>query len=225
MRTPEALVVDDDHGVRRAVALGLGDAGLIVREAEDGASALASIEQRPPDVVVLDVTMPGMSGLEVVTRLRASGRTMPVCMLSARDDVDDRVAGLAAGADDYVVKPFSVAELAARIHALVRLHSSRDDRPIIVEDLAIEPSRRAAVRNGRDLDLTAREFDLLVAFATHPGQVLSRSQLLERVWGYTWDVDSNVVNVFVGYLRRKLELDGGVRLLHTVRGNGFVLRR
>ncbi len=124
-----------------------------------------------------------------------------------------------------MVKPFSVAELAARIHALVRLHSSRDDRPIIVEDLAIEPSRRAAVRNGRDLDLTAREFDLLVAFATHPGQVLSRSQLLERVWGYTWDVDSNVVNVFVGYLRRKLELDGGVRLLHTVRGNGFVLRR
>ena len=218
------LVVDDDHGVRDALVLGLSEAGLAVRAAPDGESALREIDLSPPDVVVLDVTMPGMSGIEVVTRLRAAGRTIPVCMLSARDEVDDRVAGLAAGADDYVVKPFSVSELAARIHALVRLHRSRDSRALVVSDLAIEPARRSATRAGRDLDLTSREFDLLVAFATHPGQVLSRIQLLEQVWGYTWEVDSNVVDVFVGYLRRKLEQDGGSRLLHTVRGSGFALR-
>ena len=224
MRIPEVLVVDDDRGVRSALALGLSEAGLSVRTAADGESALREINLGLPDVVVLDVNMPGMNGIEVVTRLRADGRAIPVCMLSARDEVDDRVAGLAAGADDYVVKPFSVAELAARLHALVRLHRARDDRPRVVGDLVIEPGRRSAMRGGRDLELTSREFDLLVVFAAHPGQVLSRAQLLEQVWGYTWEVESNVVDVFVGYLRRKLELDGGSRLLHTVRGTGFVLR-
>jgi two-component system response regulator PrrA len=185
---------------------------------------LRELAERLPDVVVLDVAMPGMSGVEVVSRIRRSGRTLPVCMLSARDEVDDRVAGLAAGADDYVVKPFSVTELAARLHALVKLYWARDDRPLVFDDLVIETSRRAVTRAGRDLDLTAREFDLLLTFARHPRQVLSRNQLLELVWGYTWEVDSNVVDVFVGYLRRKLEADGHTRTLATVRGAGFVFR-
>ena len=149
---------------------------------------------------------------------------MPVCMLSARDEVDDRVAGLAAGADDYVVKPFSLGELVARLHPLVRLHAVRDQRPVVLGDLAIEPARRLATRGGRELGLTTREFDVLLALAGHPGQVLSRVQLLEQVWGYTWDVDSNVVDVFISYLRKKLESGGESRVLHTVRGVGFVLR-
>ena len=127
-------------------------------------------------------------------------------------------------ADDYVVKPFSIGELAARLHALVRLHDGRDRRPVTLGELVVEPDRRIASRAGRDLGLTTREFDLLIAFARQPGQVLSRSQLLEQVWGYTWEVDSNVVDVFIGYLRKKLEADGGDRLVHTVRGVGFVLR-
>lgn len=224
MRVPVALVVDDDEGVRRALNVGLTEAGLVTREATNGEEALQALETQPPDVVVLDVAMPGMSGVEVVTRIRRSGRTLPVCMLSARDEVDDRVAGLAAGADDYVVKPFSVTELAARLHALVRLYWARDDRPLVFDDLVIDTSRRVVSRGGRELDLTAREFDLLLAFARHPRQVLSRNQLLELVWGYTWEVDSNVVDVFVGYLRRKLEADGQPRVLATVRGAGFVFR-
>lgn len=219
-----ALVVDDDEGVRRALNVGLTEAGLVMREASNGEEALRELAERLPDVVVLDVAMPGMSGVEVVSRIRRSGRTLPVCMLSARDEVDDRVAGLAAGADDYVVKPFSVTELAARLHALVKLYWARDDRPLVFDDLVIETSRRVVTRAGRDLDLTAREFDLLLTFARHPRQVLSRNQLLELVWGYTWEVDSNVVDVFVGYLRRKLEADGHTRTLATVRGAGFVFR-
>ena len=224
MRAPVALVVDDDRGVRRALGVGLAEAGLVVREASSGQQALDEIDRQLPDVVVLDVAMPGMSGVEVVSQIRRSGRTLPVCMLSARDEVDDRVAGLAAGADDYVVKPFSVTELAARLQALVRLYWARDDRPLTFGDLTIETSRRIATRGSRDLDLTGREFDVLLAFARHPGQVLTRTQLLEQVWGYTWEVDSNVVDVFVGYLRRKLEAGGEPRLLATVRGAGFVFR-
>jgi len=222
-RRPEVLVVDDDPGVRAALDLGLGLEGFTVRLAEDGETALDQVAGRPPSVIVLDVTMPGLSGVEVVRVLRAQGRTLPVCMLSARDEVDDRVAGLAAGADDYVVKPFSVGELSARLHAMVRLHESTAERPLVVGEVAIEPARRVASRAGRDLRLTTREFDLLLALAHRPGQVLSRTQLLEQVWGYTWDVDTNVVDVFIGYLRKKLEADGGTRVLRTVRGIGFVL--
>ncbi|MFI9383149.1 response regulator transcription factor [Kutzneria sp. NPDC052558] len=221
---PDVLVVDDDRGVREALRRGLALENFTVREAADGAAACAEIAARPPAVVVLDVAMPGMSGIEVMRRLRAEGWTLPVCMLSARDEVDDRVAGLAAGADDYVVKPFSVAELAARLHAMVRLHERRDDAVVTVGELVVDPARRLATRDGRDLELTAREFDLLLVLARHAGQVLSRVQLLERVWGYTWEVDTNVVDVFVGYLRRKLEAGGLRRLLHTVRGVGFVLK-
>jgi len=223
-KRPDVLVVDDDRGVRAALRRGLSLENFSVREAPDGPTACAEIAGRPPSVVVLDVAMPGMSGIEVTRRLRAQGWTLPVCILSARDEVDDRVAGLAAGADDYVVKPFSVAELAARLHAMIRLHERRDVAAVTVGELVVDPARRVAARCGRDLGLTAREFDLLLVLARHAGQVLSRVQLLERVWGYTWDVDTNVVDVFVGYLRRKLEVDGAGRLLHTVRGVGFVLR-
>jgi DNA-binding response OmpR family regulator len=221
---PEVLVVDDDEGVRRSLRFGLTAEGFVVREAATGEVALTEIGAQLPAVVLLDVMMPGINGVEVVRRLRADGRTIPVCMLSARDEVDDRVAGLAAGADDYVVKPFSIGELAARLHALVRLHESSRQRPVVLGELTIEPTRRVASRSGRELGLTTREFDLLLTFAQHPGQVLSRNQLLERVWGYTWDVDTNVVDVFIGYLRRKLEAGDDARLLHTIRGVGFVLR-
>lgn len=218
------LVVDDDRGVREALRRGLELERFTVREAADGPTALAAVDTRPPSIILLDVSMPQLSGIEVVRRLRTSGRTVPICILSARDEIDDRVAGLAAGADDYVVKPFSIAELAARLHALVRVHQRSDLAPITAHDLVIEPARRTVTRGGRDLDLTSREFDLLLTLARHAGQVLSRTQLLEQVWGYTWDVDTNVVDVFVGYLRRKLESDGEPRLLHTVRAVGFVLR-
>ena len=223
-RRPRALVVDDDRGVREALHRGLTVSGFAVRDAADGSAALMQIEAMAPSVIVLDVMMPGLSGIEVVRRLRAQGWTTPICMLSARDEVDDRGAGLAAGADDYVVKPFSITELAARLHALVRLHSTRDDMPVLLDDLVIDPGRRVATRAGRDLDLTSREFDLLLAFARHPGQVLSRGQLLAQVWGYTWTVENNVVDVFIGYLRRKLEAGSEPRILQTVRGVGFVLR-
>ncbi|MCX4978163.1 MULTISPECIES: response regulator transcription factor [unclassified Streptomyces] len=223
-RKPLVLVVDDDQGVRQALRLGLSVEGFDVHEAPDGEAGLDAIAAQLPSVVLLDVVMPGISGVEAVRRMRLQGRTIPVCMLSARDEVDDRVAGLAAGADDYVVKPFSVAELAARLHALVRLHEGSRQRPLLLGDLTIEPARREATRAGRELGLTTREFDLLVALAQRPGQVLSRAQLLEQVWGYTWDVDTNVVDVFIGYLRKKLEADGEKRILQTVRGVGFALR-
>jgi two-component system response regulator PrrA len=220
----EVLVVDDDQGVRDALRRGLALEGFVVREAADGLSALREIALRQPAAIVVDVAMPGMSGVQVTRQLRVEGRTLPVCILSARDEVDDRVAGLEAGADDYVVKPFSVAELAARLHAMVRLHERRHGMALRVGELDIDPARRIAARNGRDLGLTTREFDLLLVFGRHPGQVLNRDQLLTQVWGYTWDVDTNVVDVFVGYLRRKLEATGEPRLLQTVRGVGFVLR-
>jgi DNA-binding response OmpR family regulator len=222
--TPEVLVVDDDEGVRAALRRGLVVEHFSVRDAADGGIALREIDLHPPDVILLDISMPGMSGIEVIRQVRVDGRTIPICVLSARDEIDDRVAGLAAGADDYVVKPFSIAELAARLHALVRLHGRGDSAPRTVGDLVIEPQRRAASRGGQVLDLTTREFDLLDVLARHSGQVLSRTQLLELVWGYTWEVETNVVDVFVGYLRRKLEDAGRPRMLHTIRGIGFVLR-
>lgn len=216
--------MDDDRGVRDALRRGLSLEGFAVREARDGLAALREVAARLPAVMVLDLAMPGLDGVQVLRRLRAEGRSLPICILSARDEIDDRVAGLEAGADDYVVKPCSIGELAARLHALVRLHERRDSRPLVLGPLAIEPMRRIATLHGRDLELTNREFDLLLAFVRHPGQVLTRTQLLEQVWGYTWEVESNVVDVFTGYLRKKLELGGERRILQTVRGVGFVLR-
>ena len=192
--------------------------------AAGGREALDAVARRPPAVVVLDVTMPDLDGVSVVRRLRDDGVDVPVCILSARDDVDDRVAGLQAGADDYLVKPFAIAELTARLQALLRRRGAEAPGPLVVGDLVIDPRRHVATRSGRDLDLTRREYELLEAFARHGGQVLSRDQLLRQVWGYNFDVETNVVDVFVGYLRRKLEAEGEPRMLHTVRGIGWRLK-
>ena len=223
-RDPMVLVVDDEATVRQALERALSLEGFAVTTASGGNEALAAMAERPPAVVVLDVTMPDLDGVSVVRRLRATGVDTPVCILSARDEVDDRVAGLQAGADDYLVKPFAIAELSARLHALLRRRGADDGAPRTVGDLVVDPRRHVATRAGRELDLTRREFELLETFARHPGQVLSRDQLLELVWGYATVVETNVVDVFVGYLRRKLEGEGEPRILHTIRGVGWALR-
>jgi DNA-binding response OmpR family regulator len=221
---PSVLVVDDDPAIRDALDRALRLEGFGVSTRPDGPAALASVEQQPPDVMVLDVMMPGLSGVEVVRRLRADGYELPICVLSARDELADRVEGLRAGADDYLVKPFELEELVARLHALLRRTPDRPSVPLEVGDLRIDPARRLVRRGERTVDLTGREFELLETLARHAGIVLSRRQLLEQVWGYTFEVDGNVVDQFVSYLRRKLEAEGEPRVIHTVRGVGFVLR-
>jgi DNA-binding response OmpR family regulator len=221
---PRVLVVDDDPSIREALDRALQLEGFGVSTRPDGSSALAAVEEAPPDVLVLDVMMPGVSGVDVIRRLRAGGHDLPICVLSARDEVADRVKGLRAGADDYLVKPFELEELVARLHALLRRRPDRPGVPLEVGDLRIDPARRAVRRGEREIELTRREFELLEALASHAGLVLSRKQLLEQVWGYTFDVDGNVVDQFVSYLRRKLEAGGEERVIHTVRGVGFSLR-
>ena len=221
---PLVLVVDDEATVRQALERALRLEGFAVSTAAGGRAALEEVAARPPAVVVLDVMMPDLDGVSVVRRMRADGVDVPVCILSARDEVDDRVAGLQAGADDYLVKPFALAELTARLNALLRRRGSDAAGPLVVGDLVIDPRRHVVTRGGRTLEPTRREFELLEVFARHPGQVLSRDQLLTQVWGYATDVETNVVDVFVGYVRRKLESAGEPRILHTVRGVGWVLR-
>jgi two-component system response regulator PrrA len=221
---PLVLVVDDDESIRVALERALRLEGFAVDVAANGQAALDAVANRPPAVVVLDVVMPGISGVAVTKRLRERGVEAPICILSARDEVQDRVAGLEAGADDYVVKPFDLEELIARLRALLRRVPATSDGALQVADLVVDPARRSVRRGGREVELTRREFDLLEELARHRGMVLSRAQLLERVWGYDFEVDSNVVDVFVGYLRRKLEAAGEPRLVHTVRGVGFTLR-
>ncbi len=221
---PLVLVVDDEPSVRQALERALDLEGFAVATAANGLEALEEVARRPPAVIVLDVTMPELDGIGVVRRLRADGRDLPICILSARDEVEDRVAGLQAGADDYLVKPFALAELTARLQALLRRRGTDLNEPLVVGELVVDPGRHVATRAGRDLRLTRREFALLHVFADHPGLVLSREQLLNQVWGYTFEVETNVVDVFVGYLRRKLEAEGEDRVLHTVRGVGWALR-
>ena len=224
---PHVLVVDDDEDVRTSLERALRVSGFAVRGAADGISALRAVAELPPDCVVLDINMPGMDGVAVVTALRALGHEVPVCVLSARDTVDDRVAGLEAGADDYLVKPFALDELIARLRALLRRSPpvrTSDTMPT-VGPLRINTARRQVTVNEREIELTKREYELLLVLAENATIVLSRQRLLELVWGYDFAVDTNVVDVFVGYVRRKLEVDGAPRLLHTVRGVGFVLKR
>src|SRR5438270_772229 len=221
---PTVLVVDDDPAIRSALERALALEGFAVRTAGGGQEALEAVDEDQPQVLVLDVAMPDLDGVAVTSRLRAQGAEVPICMLSARDEIDDRVRGLEAGADDYVVKPFALDELIARLHALLRRADKPGLLPVQVADMAIDPARRTARRGRRELDLTRREFELLDAFMRHPGIVLTRDQLLSQVWGYDFAVDGNVVDVFVGYLRRKLETDGEPRVIQTVRGVGFVLR-
>ena len=221
---PNVLVVDDDPAILEALDRALRLEGFGVSTRGDGSAALATLEEESPDVMVLDVMMPGLSGVEVIRRLRAGGHELPVCVLSARDELADRVAGLRAGADDYLVKPFELEELVARLHALLRRRPDRPAVPLEVGDLRIDPARRLVRLGQREIELTVREFELLETLARHAGMVLSRRQLLEQVWGYTFEVEGNVVDQFISYLRRKLEADGAPRLIHTVRGVGFVLR-
>jgi DNA-binding response OmpR family regulator len=221
---PTVLVVDDDESIRVALERALRLEGFAVQSAAGGLEALDLVDQDQPAVMVLDVTMPDISGVTVTARLRERGVDVPICILSARDEVHDRVAGLQAGADDYVVKPFELEELIARLHALLRRSPAKTGAELRVGELRIDPARRQVARSGRQIELTRREFELLEELGRHAGMVLSRPQLLQSVWGYDFEVDGNVVDVFVGYLRRKLEAEGEPRMIHTVRGIGFVLR-
>ncbi|MEU6813575.1 response regulator transcription factor [Streptomyces sp. NPDC046860] len=218
------LVVDDDAAIRRSLERGLRLNGFRVRTAADGTAALAAVAQEPPDVLVLDVSMPGLSGIQVCARLREEGRELPVLMLSALDETADRIAGLQAGGDDYLVKPFALQELVLRLRALLR-RSPPAGREVLREaGTEIDLGARTARRDGRLLDLTRREFQLLEVLMRNAGLVLTRDQLLERVWGYDFEVRTDAVDTFVSYLRRKLEAGGAPRLVHTVRGVGFVFR-
>jgi DNA-binding response OmpR family regulator len=221
---PVVLLVDDDAAIRRAVGAGLELEGFRVVRASGGRAALAAAETVAPAVILLDLAMPDLDGLEVLRRLRAGGDDVPVCVLSARDEVEDRVRGLQAGADDYVVKPFALEEVTARLQALLRRRPAMSHAAVSAGDLSLDPRARVAARGDRDLVLTRREFDLLHLFLRHPGEVLDRARLHEEVWGYTFDPGTNIADVFVGYLRRKLEAGGEPRVLQTVRGVGFVLR-
>ena len=218
------LIVDDDAVLRRSLARALRLAGFRTDVAEGGRDALARIAAGRPDVVVLDVSMPDLSGTEVCRRLRAGGNEVPVVMLSALDEADDRISGLQAGADDYLVKPFVTAELELRLRALLRRRPPATG-VLRVGDLVVDADTRTARRAGIELELTRREFDLLEVLTRNAGMVLTRDRLLELVWGYDFDVGTNAVDTFVSYLRRKLESGGAPRLIHTVRGVGFLLRR
>lgn len=221
---PTVLLVDDDPAIRRVVAAGLELEGFTVVAASGGRAALEALSRVNPSVVLLDLGMPDLDGLTVLQEMRAAGDETPVCILSARDEIDDRVGGLEAGADDYVVKPFALQEVVARLHALLRRQPAPAGKALEVADLRLDPVAHIAVRGERDLELTRREFELLRVFMLHPGEVLDRPRLHEEVWGYTFDPQTNVCDVFVGYVRRKLEAEGEPRVLHTVRGIGFVLR-
>jgi two-component system response regulator MprA len=217
------LVVDDELAVRESLRRALALEGHEVELAADGREALARIARSAPDLVVLDVLMPELDGLEVSRRLRAAGDRTPILMLTARAEVEDRVAGLDAGADDYLGKPFALDELLARVRALLR-RSPSSDEPLRFADLALDPGARTVSRNGRPIELTRTEFALLELLIRNPRRVLTRSEILLAVWGYDFGPTSNSLEVYVGYLRRKTEADGAPRLVQTVRGVGYVLR-
>ena len=222
---PTVLIVDDDERLLRMLQRTLVYEGLDVITAPDGRAALAQSATHRPDVIVLDWMMPELDGIEVVRLLRERADETMVLMLTARDAIENRVEGLESGADDYLVKPFAPAELVARVHALLRrTEAGRAQRALACGGLSLDPDAHVASREGVDLALTPTEFDLLHVFMRHPGQVLEREQILTQVWGYDFGGDDNVLEVYVGYLRRKLEAAGGPRLIHTVRGVGYVLR-
>ena len=219
------LVVDDEPPVREALQRALRLEGYDVQLAADGAEALAQVRTAAPDAIVLDVLMPEIDGLEVCRRLRRARDRTPVLMLTARDGVDDRVTGLDAGADDYLVKPFALQELLARLRALLRRTANGDSADLLrFADLVLDPVKHEVRRGDRELELTRTEFLLLELFLRNPRQVLTRSLIFERVWGYDFGPSSNSLEVYVGYLRRKTEAAGEPRLIHTVRGIGYTLR-
>jgi two-component system response regulator MprA len=219
------LVVDDEPAVRRALERALRLDNHEVELAADGQEALDSLAASPADAVVLDIAMPRVDGLEVTRRMRRAGDRTPILMLTARDAIDDRVVGLDAGADDYLVKPFALKELQARLRALLRRSGEDADGEVLrYADLVLDPSAHEVRRGDRMIELTKTEFLLLELFLKHPRQVLTRSQIFESVWGYDFGPTSNALGVYMGYLRRKTEAGGEPRLLHTVRGVGYILR-
>jgi two-component system response regulator MprA len=225
---PRILVVDDDEAIRASLRRGLTFEGFDVVLAADGAEALRLLRDEPPDLMVLDVMMPGPDGLEVVRRLRAVDDRLPVVLLTARDAVPDRVAGLESGADDYLVKPFAFSELLARIRVRLRNREPGEEaqlpRELRYADLRLDTGSREAWRSARAFALTATEYELLRLFLLHPRQVLTRDRIYQRVWGYEFVGESKVIEVYVRYLREKLEAGGEPRLIHTVRGAGYVLK-
>jgi two-component system response regulator MprA len=224
MSPMKILVVDDERAVRDSLRRALELEGYEIDLAADGREALAQLDQSQPDMLILDVLMPGVDGLEVCRRLRRAGNRLPVLMLTARDAVENRVAGLDAGADDYVTKPFALEELLARVRALLRRTTNGTGEALRFSDLELNPGTREVRRGGELIELTRTEFSLLELFLTNPRQVLTRSIIFERVWGYDFGFASNSLDVYIGYLRRKTEAGGKPRLIQTVRGVGYALR-
>jgi two-component system response regulator MprA len=222
---PTVLIVDDDQKLLKMLQRTMIYEGLTVVTASNGQEALHQVDACQPEIIVLDWMMPKIDGLEVVQRLRAENNQTYILMLTARDALENRVEGLESGADDYLVKPFSPVELVARIHAMLRRVEAKPTRqPVTFDSLSLDPLCHQARLGETELDLTPTEFELLHYFMRHPRQVLERAQILNSVWGYDFGGDDNVLEVYVGYLRKKLERDGHARLIHTVRGIGYVLR-
>jgi len=218
------LVVEDEHRLAEVLRQGLTEQGYAVDLAYDGETGLGLAELEPYDLLILDVMLPGLDGLAVCRRLRAGGRHLPVLLLTARDAVDDRVAGLDSGADDYLSKPFAFRELLARVRALLR-REGRSREPVLrAGDLTLDPATREVRRGGRAIELTSKEYAVLEYLLHHPNRVLTRTQIAEHVWDYDFVAMSNVIDVYIRSLRRKLDDDGATRLLHTVRGTGYQLR-
>jgi DNA-binding response OmpR family regulator len=224
MTAQHILLVEDEIKLARFIELELQSEGYRVTVAHDGMSGLSLVRESEPDLAILDWMMPGLTGVELCRRLRSTGIKIPVILLTAKDEVGDRVTGLDAGADDYLVKPFSIEELLARIRAHLRRTQETDTDVLQFEDLSLNRRTREVHRGQRSIDLTAKEFDLLQYLMSHPRQVFTREQILENIWGYDFLGDSNIIEVYVRYLRLKLEHDSEKRLIHTARGVGYSLR-
>ncbi|MGK7888350.1 MAG: response regulator transcription factor [Leptolyngbyaceae cyanobacterium] len=220
----QIVIVEDEEKLARFIKMELDLEGYEVSVAHDGLTGLTTIRDADPDLIILDWMMPGMTGVEVCRRLRSTGVKTPVILLTAKDEVSDRVTGLDAGADDYLVKPFSIEELLARIRANLRRTQEDETETLHFEDLSLNRQTREVFRGKRAIELTAKEFDLLEYLITYPKQVITRDRILEEVWGYDFMGDSNIIEVYIRYLRLKLEAEGESRLIQTVRGVGYVLR-
>jgi two-component system response regulator MprA len=219
----QILIIEDDEAIIKFLRRGLAYEGYQVNAATDGQTGLALARDNPPDLVVLDLMLPGIDGLEVCRRLRAGG-SLPILILTAKESVTDRIQGLDMGADDYMVKPFNLDELLARIRALLRRTQPTRLQVLRFADLSLDTGTRQAARGNRNVSLTAKEYELLELFMRHPRQVLTRDMIFDRVWGYDFGGESNIIEVYMRYLRQKLEASNEPRLLHTVRGMGYVLR-